>query len=828
MLDINQPKEEYNMYETYREQVAIQSAPSIQGAANAQSNAALNLVKSFNQAAQGVSNVIQVEGAIQEKEEIGDLTKEAKQNISEDKLVYKEGETKAVNAYNNLISKASYANQENDLKSKIDILSQEYLNDVSGFNAAAEEAVNEAVSNSGNLDIAANLRIFGNDIIKGNSTVIVKKEVALKKEAASSELLLNMSNSVDDMLNNARYGDSEVAVKQLISLENTTQAQVEAGDISPAQRNSIINNARTSLYQQTYLGDYEDVAEGSVTEARAFIDNFESAASEGLNPEEKDSLIGKMKSDYNRRVKALEEGIKVNTKEYEAAETLLIQQVTVAASAESGVPLNVTDREDKAAVNATFNASVNNFTLTSEIDRKQGIDISVTTGIVPDVVKSRVSTAVNSINPEVAVVGAAIISDMTTRNPELLSQFSSKDLAFSERVLGLTQGGMLPEEAIKETRDWLKKDNIERRKELGASYATNEFNETSKLLAQDFIDEEFSSIFSSEPEVTRNLEVDTRLILDTNLTNTGDMNAAMALTKKQLKNKYTVTYVNGYAEITSNSPEKMLLGSNEPNTWLEREYSELKKDIILRENINNVAPLSPSALASYENDTVNILGNLSSSEVDASIGFTEQSIRGNTGRVVTSTVGLEEGDENYETVLTNFQAIADAAKGNRKGDKSERVVGVDKGIKAVDELLELYPNETKFKDVKRNLLTLKSQYSNNGEGAQDFQQEDVKLKLTYVKTKNNKGIQRNVWQVSKVDEYGLLQPVMTDNGTPMYWTADYKTSPEYRLQQEEAQAEQDYAQEQHLDKLKRMALQERMDKFKKELAAQSLYGTMYK
>lgn len=585
MLVTSQHKEEYNMYETYREQVAIQSAPSIQGAANAQSNAALNLVKSFNQAAQGVSNVIQVESAIQEKQDINQANDEALQDIADGNLSYKEGETKAVESYNKLIAGASQAKLQNELKLGISDLSTQYANDVVGFNQAADEFLNSVVEGqAGSLETQANLKVYGNNLKRGSEVAIAQRQVTLTKEVAKSDIILNLSNKGEDILTNARSGDMEVSVNLYQDLQRETEQLVLSGDISAEKRASILSNTEKSMYQESLLGEFDSAIGNGLKDAEDYIEQLEVAQRNGddigLDPTTLDRTISTMKAEYNNELRSLQSQQAAYDKANKDKIELELYTTEVSSAITSGVPLDYKNTDDKKAVNKVFDSRTGEWSMADPAQQQAAVDFSTQTGVVPEKVISKIRTAVYAGNPEAARAGVDLLNRLITDNPALTEQFSDKDVAYATGVDRLQRAGVPIEEALSIQKEWLTRPIQERKKEVMSGYQGSDFNDEVTQRVDNFIDANFdNSWFSSQPEASQAMKADYSVVYEKYLTLTGNPDDAAVLTNKKINNKWGVTYINGEPEMMAYPPEKMLAGSAEEQQWIQDDIANVKESI---------------------------------------------------------------------------------------------------------------------------------------------------------------------------------------------------------------------------------------------------------
>lgn len=571
------------MLNTYREQVAIQAAPTqgVVSSAARNAQAQLDVLKNFNNAAQGIAGAVQATQQLQDRVEVKSATNEALQDIADGNLAYKDGESNAVLKYNKLIGGASQAKLQNEINLGLNQLKETHKNDVVAYNQASDEFLNQIVEGQvGNLEVQANLRTYGTQVKRGNEVSIANREVQLKQNAARSEILLNLNNKTSDVLSNARNGDLDVTLSMYQAVEQETQLLVEEGEISAENRASTLTNLQNGIIQQGILGEFDSAMNGSLEDAANYIEQIENEDTQDIDPNSKDTLLNKMKSEYNTGLRTLQASLKAQEQLNKDAIVLSGYKLQVSTAQATGVPLDYKNTDDKKAANATFDSLTEDFTLANPASQQQAVDFAVTTGVVPEKVASRIRTSVYAGNPEVARAGVDLLNRLVNESPQLVDQFSEKDIAFAMGVDRLNRAGVPIEEALKSQKEFMTIPMQERKKQVMSSYGTGDFNKEVNTRLDNFIDEAYDpSWFKSQPEANEEMKADYSLVYSRNLTLTGNPDDAASLTNKQLSNKWSVTYTNGKAEMTTYAPEKILANSNEEVEWINEDLRLVKEGI---------------------------------------------------------------------------------------------------------------------------------------------------------------------------------------------------------------------------------------------------------
>lgn len=373
----------------------------------------------------------------------------------------------------------------------------------------------------------------------------------LKQETFAKEMEL-FDSSMNVAMNSYRTtGDVNRWNEDLEVMEVQIQNMLDNGDIDPSQALKMKQSIRTEGESQLLQGNIDRSLEsGDLAAATRYMDAWEDNARKSgiMTPDEIDAELNRSTAAIKARKKAIDDSYSAVTK------------------LTAGIPLDYKNKKDQKAVDAGLKSVLGDAPdFNDPMVRQTATQFAMTYGIVPSQLDSYIRASQFSQDPEVVNAGVTSMQSLLKAHPQLADQFSSKDLAFADSVVGYTDSGMNLEQAIdaarltqtktfKEKQDYVKATEFE---------SNSDFIKKSASYANDYADDKVSAWFEFGEEINAqtmaSVRSDYQRIFEYNLGRTGNVDGAKQATERDLNRKYGITYVNGKRELTAYPVEQMTL-----------------------------------------------------------------------------------------------------------------------------------------------------------------------------------------------------------------------------------------------------------------------------
>ena len=364
-----------------------------------------------------------------------------------------------------------------------------------------------------------------------------QEKIALSEEGANQDVI---TKSKQDILDRRKLFTDEL--KQQFGGNKQIQALIERESQSSLIDLEFNIDKDLSRKRKTYG---ENQFYGSVSDLR---DDFENAQS----PEELASIANELQTLQAtalnagivdmRDIERLEKDFKKIRKEREQE---ALQEATFINATQGKLLLDSTDKNDRKVINKGFEK------YRELTDDPEGLarDISVNTGIVPDVYKKGLNSMLFVGNPDRKIESANEIINLIRENPTLERQFNEKTKAFAQAIESRINVGLSSEEVVKFAEDEINKNKdknkIIRQQEFELDYSKEgkKFIETINDITDEIKDE--SGIFF-EAEAPKEMAFDVLTIAkDYYINNGSDIDDAIELATEKVKSRWAITNIGG-------------------------------------------------------------------------------------------------------------------------------------------------------------------------------------------------------------------------------------------------------------------------------------------
>ena len=364
-----------------------------------------------------------------------------------------------------------------------------------------------------------------------------QEKIALSEEGANQDVI---TKSKQDILDRRKLFTDEL--KQQFGGNKQIQALIERESQSSLIDLEFNIDKDLSRKRKTYG---ENQFYGSVSDLR---DDFENAQS----PEELASIANELQTLQAtalnagivdmRDIERLEKDFKKIRKEREQE---ALQEATFINATQGNLLLDSTDKNDRKVINKGFEK------YRELTDDPEGLarDISVNTGIVPDVYKKGLNSMLFVGNPDRKIESANEIINLIRENPTLDRQFDDKTKALAQAIESRINVGLSSEEVVKFAEDEINKNKdknkIIRQQEFELDYSKKgkKFIETINDITDEIKDK--SGIFF-EAETPKEMSFDVLTIAkDYYINNGSDIDDAIELATEKVKSRWAITNIGG-------------------------------------------------------------------------------------------------------------------------------------------------------------------------------------------------------------------------------------------------------------------------------------------
>jgi len=364
-----------------------------------------------------------------------------------------------------------------------------------------------------------------------------QEKIALSEAGANQDVI---TKSKQDILDRRKLFTDEL--KQQFGDNKQVQALIERESQSSLVDLEFNVDKDLSRKRKTYG---ENQFYGSVSDLRNDFENTQS-------PEELASIANELQTLQATALNAgivdmkdierLEKDFKTIRKEREQE---ALQEATFINATQGNLLLDSTDKNDRKVINKGFEK------YRELTDDPEGLarDISVNTGIVPDIYKKSLNSMLFVGNPDRKIESANEIINLIRENPTLDRQFDDKTKVLAQAIESRINVGLSSEEVVKFAEDEINKNKdknkIIRQQEFELDYSKKgkKFIETINDITDEIKDK--SGIFF-EAETPKEMSFDVLTIAkDYYINNGSDIDDAIELATEKVKSRWAITNIGG-------------------------------------------------------------------------------------------------------------------------------------------------------------------------------------------------------------------------------------------------------------------------------------------
>lgn len=263
-------------------------------------------------------------------------------------------------------------------------------------------------------------------------------------------------------------------------------------------------------------------------------------------------------------------------KEWEAKQG--VEMVTNAVN--HGVPLDPNNKSNKAATDSYYAANFSNLDLKDENQVAGVIKLVGSTGIIPTQLLSNLNAAAVTQDPKVVLPAADLVSRLYEKNPTAITGLSNEKQAFYLNIKQYQDAGVDGEKSIELAYNLAYNQTDALKMQIAAEQSTQPYKKERMNAADDFVSKQ-SSIFRIDPSATdttpeaKRYLSDYESLFDINFRVTGgNADIAKKMTHQQIARRWSITEVNGKAQLMKYAPESLYPGG--PAGWQARQWEEEK------------------------------------------------------------------------------------------------------------------------------------------------------------------------------------------------------------------------------------------------------------
>lgn len=225
-----------------------------------------------------------------------------------------------------------------------------------------------------------------------------------------------------------------------------------------------------------------------------------------------------------------------------------------------GTPLDPSSGDVRKALSAAFAQDAQGSPTGSESWQGLATAYAARTKVLPEQALSWTRAALRSPDPKVAGPAAQFVAGVEASAPEAAGQFDQNTKAFAAIVNQMITAGTNPDEAVKTARATVYDINDAILKQRQGQYKEHAKQSLSTL--ESFIDRDFDTLLSAQPDVAHvrddvmRLDVDFNSLSSRYFDKTGDIELARDLAWNDLRRVYGPSRVNGVPVMMAMPPER--------------------------------------------------------------------------------------------------------------------------------------------------------------------------------------------------------------------------------------------------------------------------------
>ncbi|EPL6453035.1 hypothetical protein N0G65_000136 [Providencia rettgeri] len=245
-----------------------------------------------------------------------------------------------------------------------------------------------------------------------------------------------------------------------------------------------------------------------------------------------------------------------------------------------GVPLDPNSKSNKAATDSYYASNFGNLNLSNEEQVTGVLQLVGSTGIIPSQLLSHLNAAAVTQDAKTVLPAADFVSRLYESNPAAITGMSKEKQAFYLNIKQYKDAGASDDEAIKISFNQTYNQTDAVKIQLEDERRTSGYKKEVLKAAEGFVGDrkEFFRIDPSATDETPEAKAflrDYKLLYDANFDRSGgNADTAKKLTNQQISNSWSITEINGKAELMKYAPESLYPGG--PSGWQAKQWEDEK------------------------------------------------------------------------------------------------------------------------------------------------------------------------------------------------------------------------------------------------------------
>jgi len=249
----------------------------------------------------------------------------------------------------------------------------------------------------------------------------------------------------------------------------------------------------------------------------------------------------------------------------------------------NGVALDPSNKSNKDAADSYFDSNLSNFNIKNNDDVNAVTSFVAKTGIIPSRLSSQLNAASAVKDPNVAIPAAELVSRIYDTNPAAVSNMPKEKQSFYLNAKRLKDAGVDPEAAVEQAYNLAYNQTDALKAQLASEQGSSSYKKDRLKAASDFVSDR-SQFFRIDPSAkdtntdAARFRQDYESLYDLNYrVSGGDADIAKKLTSQQIARAWSISEVNGSAQLMKYAPEALYQGG--PSGWQAQQWEEAKYSI---------------------------------------------------------------------------------------------------------------------------------------------------------------------------------------------------------------------------------------------------------
>jgi hypothetical protein len=476
---------------------------------------------------------------------------------------------------------------ENDLRLHLVDLGEQYKDDPEGYETASQTYISTTLKEMPPEIAAAKAEQF-RYLALNKGTQVASEFEQRERERQRTDIIPHLDSLNDDIQRTSRIGSKEESDRNLARYTQEVEAAVQNETLTEKEGMILLEKAKQEQAHNQIVGTFEDVLFASdplegIAEAEKYLAGFMEFVPPGLSPEERDKLLGDMRSILNQR-KALYQGDVAARKEAQERQASLSRVEDVLngkAVLDHDLPQDQADNELYYTEIVSPGYEEKGIT---PVERRNADTAYVRlVGFAPETMHSNIRKGIRSGDPAQMIDAADMVSRLQDVLPPAYDPTKGKhaisddDLAVIEEINALIDAGQTPEQAVENATNAVDPNN---RNQRNARLEQIEGKNGHKSLREkyDGYIEDFSKEFSfwgtdAAPHFIPVLRNDFADVFENAFIRTGNVDTAKKIAFDSLKKKWGESGVNNDEELMPHPPESYysLPGADNNSAWMKEQ-----------------------------------------------------------------------------------------------------------------------------------------------------------------------------------------------------------------------------------------------------------------